>query len=114
MRILLYRDATLECPLRAVANGLARVFASSEVSVGQELVELPGQLVRLDSYPALPRALRAEAASADLAVIGTTKRYENNYFYESNDPVAIVVSFANWDSLTSLPVSNGLVLFVAQ
>ena len=114
MKVLLYRDATVVVPLTSIAEGLSRIFTSIDVQPGRELVEIPGQLIRSDSYTRLPSHFVSEARSVDLAVVATEKRYENNFFYDTDDACIVLLSFANWESLTNLPISNGLVLFVAE
>jgi hypothetical protein len=49
--------------------------------------------------------------SAEYTLITTTKPYDNNYFFD-HPSTTIIISFSEWNALTSLPISNGLVYFV--
>ena len=80
VKIMLYRDATLRVPLQEIAERLNAMLKSCHVSVGRELIEIPGSEVSLDSYNHLPEYFVEEAGTADLAVVATKKPYENNYF----------------------------------
>lgn len=111
--ILLYRDATIRLPLSEIANGLNRVMDACRISLGAELVEIPGSVVSLGSYDHLPRGFIEEAERADIVVVATDKRYDNNFFYHYSGKVAII-SFAGWELLTRLPRTNGLVLMLAE
>ena len=61
----------------------------------------------------MARRLKQPQFVNSLVVIATTKRYYNNYFFESDGPIQIISFFA-WDELTRLPMSNGLVYFMAS
>jgi hypothetical protein len=114
MKVLIYRDATVALPLSKIVTGISRVCASLEVNLGAELVEIPGKRIRPESYARLPSSFVLEARSSDLAVVATSKRYENGFFYDSEDTCVAIVSLAEWESLTNLPLSNGFVFFLAE
>jgi hypothetical protein len=113
VKIMLYRDATLRVPLQEIAERLNAMLKSCHVSVGRELIEIPGSEVSLDSYNHLPEYFVEEAGTADLAVVATKKPYENNYFYQYPANIAIL-SFSGWDRLTKLPEANGLVFMIGE
>jgi nucleotide-binding universal stress UspA family protein len=92
---------------------LNAISKACHVSVGHELIEIPGRNVTLAAYDHLPQDFVDEANTADLAIAATRKPYDNNYFYEYSGKV-VIVSFADWDLLTKLPETNGLVLMVAE
>jgi len=56
--------------------------------------------------------LRAEAAAFDLACLATSVPYENNFFFESLGD-QVIISFSGWNTLTDLPIANGLMYFAA-
>jgi nucleotide-binding universal stress UspA family protein len=111
--IVLYRDATLPVPLQDIADGLNAILKSCRVSLGRELVEIPGATVNHNSYDSLPPQFVEEATNADVAVVATRKRYDNNFFYEYSGSI-VIISFSDWDRLTALPEANGLVLMIAE
>lgn len=111
--ILLYRDATIDCPIREIAQGLNQVIQSCAFKVGTELAEISGDSITLESYCRLPSLFSSEAESADYVFIATRKRYENNYFFHTEGRIAII-SFSNWELLTKVPVANGLILFITE
>jgi hypothetical protein len=114
LKVLLYRDATLVLPVKAIADGLTRILSSIDIAAGEELVEIGGHLIRAQSYRNLPPSFLSEACSATIAIVATVKRYENNYFYDTNDSSLVIISFSDWELLTNLPLSNGLVFFVGE
>jgi hypothetical protein len=116
IQMLLYRDATIRLPLRDIADLLNSVAKHCRASVGEELVEMDGQTISLASYKRLPAHFLKEAGKADIAIVATAKRYDNNYFYEYelNERNVVIVSFSGWDQLTKLPVSNGFVMMLTE
>ena len=57
------------------------------------------------------KKLRKETDS--LFILITNREYENNFFYISEDNLA-VISFAHWEHYTTLPLENGIVFFISQ
>jgi hypothetical protein len=112
-RILLYRDATIDCPIREIVGGLNRMIVSCTFELGNAIVEIPGTSVSLASYSRLPSLFLSEAGRADYVFIATRKRYENNYFFHTESAIAII-SFSDWDLITKVPIANGLVLFIIE
>jgi hypothetical protein len=49
----------------------------------------------------------------DYVLIATSIPYDNNYFFDFRDTIGII-SFSGWNSLTDLPIENGLVYFIAS
>jgi nucleotide-binding universal stress UspA family protein len=54
-----------------------------------------------------------EAATADEAILFTKIPYDNNYFMQGSSNL-VIVSFYEWDRLTSLPLENGVAYFLAS
>jgi nucleotide-binding universal stress UspA family protein len=115
MKILVYEDETLEMNLDAVSSGLNAASGSVlDVQKGKAKFRIAGHTIYYpDSYDGLPHKLREEAEGADLSLYFTRKRYDNNYFFHSNENL-VIVSFYAWEQLTTLPVENGVVYFVAS
>lgn len=118
MRTLLYSDATLdgELDLERFANQMNKIFAPGSFVVGRAKFEIPSRIVsHPESYMDLPPRLVGEVDSvnADLTILMTAKRYDNNYFWDMQDNV-MILSFYAWDYLTSLSFENGLAYFWAS
>ena len=113
MKILLYTDGSVPLDLPGLAKGLSALHSDLDVSVGTQPFAVAGGTVQYpDTYRQLPGPLREEAAGVDFAVCCTAIRYDNNFFFESSGPIAIL-SFYAWDLLTTLSPNNGLVYFLA-
>lgn len=113
MKILLYQDDTLDFDLSTISVFLSSRCESLSVAPGMCKFAVPSVPIQsFNLHSRLPTELVDEAETADLAICGTAHPYENNYFFESFQNVAIV-SFYAWDNLTSLPRTNGLVFFLA-
>lgn len=111
IKILLYRDATVSVSLENLAEYLNGILAGVQIDIGRELVELDKVIRAPSSFRSLSKECREEAALADLTLVATSKRYDNNFFFDSVDGM-VILSFADWSKLTNLPVSNGLVYFL--
>jgi hypothetical protein len=111
--VRLYQDSTLNMDLSSLARGLSSLHPALRVDVGRQEFRIATAFVSApDTYECLPAPLMREAAEAGLAILATKKRYDNNFFFESHGTIGIL-SFAGYEDLTSLPLTNGLVYTVA-
>lgn len=114
MKIVYYRDQTVDIDISSLARGLNKISEGVQFLAGTEIAQIPGQTIRnpftYDEFE-LPDNITIE--EQDLALIATTKTYDNNYFYDFPHLVGII-SFSGWNHLTSLPIINGLAYFTAQ
>jgi hypothetical protein len=113
MKISYYQDDTLELKLEALVRGLNELSAGVTFTAGEEKLHIPGTVI---SQPESYKTLRLPdeiPTGRDLAFVATTKRYDNNYFYEYSGRIGIF-SFADWGRLTTLPMVNGVVYFTCQ
>jgi hypothetical protein len=113
MRLLLFQDATLSIDLDAVCAGINSQDTVVRCERGLARFHVPAaRIEHPDTYSRLPSDLVREADRADLSVCCTELPYDNNYFFEYAGRVCIL-SFSNWSMITSLPLENGLVYFLA-
>jgi len=114
MEILLYQDHTLSMDLDGIASHLTKTLESVWSRQGNNMFSIRGRSIRHPkTYNELPDELLVEARHANVAVFATRLPYENNYFFESQGPLSIL-SFYSWEHLTTLPVENGLLYFIAS
>jgi len=114
MKIRIFLDDTIPLDIGGVVNGLSRVVPSVTWNVGkssfasdQEVISNP------ETYRDLSTAFRKEVRADDRAFLFTEKPYDNNYFFDSDDDTATIVSLYGWEHLTNLPRANGIVYFAA-
>ncbi len=114
MKIVYYQDETLDLNLNKLCLGLNDLSGgvrfrgvNKPTTIHDKVISHP------KSYKSLDLANKLKIGENDLALICTTKRYDNNYFYEFTDNIGIL-SFVGWDRLTELPIINGLVYFTCQ
>lgn len=113
MRVELYADNTLPLPLEHLAKKLSELCHTIDFVKGSEPFRLRETYISYPTtYQNLPQNLKDSLKSNDLSILATAVRYDNNYFFESSGN-AIIVSFSDWNLLTDLPVSNGLIYFTA-
>lgn len=114
MQISYYQDNTLSIDLKRVVEGLNRLSGGVTFRSGSGEVSIPGKII---SHPSSYKNLKLpdgfSVAGRDRALIATTKQYDNNYFYEYAGGTGIL-SFADWEHLTTLPIVNGLVYFTCR
>jgi len=114
MKTIIYTDNTLPlavAPLCQLLNSLCRTVSFTP---GRELLRIESSYIRDPiSYAELPKSLLIEAAPYDVAFLCTHVPYENNFFFESSAK-EVLISFSGWNLLTDLPISNGLVYFIAS
>lgn len=116
MHILLYQDETLTLDLPALVEGLNSRFSRCSFKLGGSPVILPGKFVSWPkTYNQLPIPLKRAVRDSRvrLGIVITAKRYDNNYFYDTNQK-AVILSLAEWSNLTTLSVNNGIAYFIAK
>jgi hypothetical protein len=116
MRVLLYQDRTLKVDLIALADNLNRLLPPCSFKVGTSEAKIAGRTIMLPaSYNQLPAELQQEIMHSQvrLGIIFTAKRYDNNYFYDTDRKI-VIVSFCGWRELTTLPAANGAGYFIAK
>jgi hypothetical protein len=113
VRVGLYADNTLPLAVGPICDALNSLCREVHFAPGEETFRLTAPRIHPPTSPKLlTPALRAETATFDLTCLTTCVPYENNFFFESIGD-QIVLSFSGWNTLTDLPISNGLVYFAA-
>lgn len=113
MRVGLYADNTLPIPIEHLAKKLSTLCHQIEFIKGSEPFRLrETHISHPTTYENLPQSLWHSLNSYDYSIIATAVPYDNNFFFETYSNVCIV-SFADWNLLTDLPVSNGFVYFIS-
>jgi hypothetical protein len=114
MKISYYGDRTIDIDFAALARGLNEISGGVQFHTGTGVAQIPGRTIRNpDTYNEFELPDDNILEDRDLALISTTKAYDNNYFYDFPDRIGII-SFSGWEHLTSLPIINGLVYFTAE
>lgn len=114
MKIRIFIDATVPVDARLMVDGLRRVMPSISWSVGVSPFATRESFISApDTYAKLSARFRREIEGDDLALLFTEKPYDNNYFFESGDEKASIVSLFGWEHLTNLPRANGVAYFTA-
>lgn len=107
MRITYYQDETLDLDLNRLCLGLNDLSGGVQFNGEHKPTIIRDKVIsHPKSYKSLGLAGSLKIGGRDLALICTTKSYDNNYFYEFDDNIGIL-SFAGWDHLTELPIVNG-------
>jgi hypothetical protein len=113
MQIGLYADNTLALPVVPLCEYLNALCKTIRFSAGVSSFRLRATMISAETTTELlSHELLTETDTLDLAVLATNVPYDNNYFYESHDHRHIL-SFAGWNALTDLPLTNGLVYLLA-
>jgi hypothetical protein len=113
MKIRLYVDETISVDLSLVITGLKELAPSYSWTTGKvpfRLNKLP--IAYPSTYKTLDARLRTEIEHDDLVLLFTEHPYDNNYFWDSGNDKAIIVSLYGWEHLTNLPRANGIVYFI--
>jgi hypothetical protein len=115
MKILLYQDNTLDLDIEALSSALSIASSGSlVVEKGTADFRIPSRSFHHPtSYGQLSRNLLNEAKAVDFSFCFTRIPYDNNYFYHAKDNL-VVVSFYAWEQLTTLPIENGAIYFIAS
>lgn len=114
LTIRLFREPGVDVNLAAISKHLNKLCTTVEFVCGDSLFELPSAtVVHPDSYNTLPQAIKEETQGDYRALLVTKKRYSNHFFFQTHHNL-VILSFHAWEHLTTLPLNNGLVFFVAD
>lgn len=114
MKIVIYKDNTLPLDVDKVCEVLNGLSNAIEFSSGNEKFHIGTSKINCPStYEAMNDSLEREVLKFDHAIFATNVQYDNNYFFETYQN-RIIVSFFGWHQLTDLPVTNGLIYFIAS
>ncbi len=114
MRIVIYTDNSLGLQTNALVEKLNFVCNTIKFFSGQSTFRLEDkQISHPATYKKLDSKLVEETQNFDLAILCTAIGYDNNYFFEGFKN-QVIVAFNDWNRLTDLPISNGLVYFAGS
>lgn len=113
MNVILYADNTLSIAVAPMCELLNSACSTVRFSAGAQRLHIDSPFISCPStYQDLPGPVLEECGEYDIALMASSIPYDNNYFYEWDGPKAII-SFSGWNGLTDLPITNGLVYFIA-
>jgi len=114
MKIAIYSDNTLSLPTEPLCDLLNRFCVLLRFTAGRVPVHLNTTFISKPStFHKLPDLLKADARGYEIAIIATSIPYDNNFFFEAVGNT-VILSFSGWNLLTDLPITNGLVYFLAS
>jgi len=114
MKIAFYADNTLSLPTGPLCDVLNRFCTGFRFSAGRIPVHLNTTFIsKPGTFRKLPDSLKTDARGYEISVIATSIPYDNNFFFETVDNI-VILSFSGWNLLTDLPITNGLVYFLAS
>jgi hypothetical protein len=112
LKIIIYTDITLPLAIKPLCRLLNSVCRTVKFSVGSCHPRFTTKKVsRPRSYENLPSELIEESKGRDYCIICTGLPYDNKYFFDYDDE-KVILSFAEWNQLTSSPIANGLAYFL--
>jgi nucleotide-binding universal stress UspA family protein len=113
MKISLHTDNTVPVALATLCELLGRGCDAVQFVAGRQLHLTTPAIKCPATHKSVAASVRGETADCDLVIVCTAVRYENNFFFDSDGRV-VIISFAGWQLLTRLPISNGIGYFVAS
>ena len=113
MNILICQEPNLGLRLDSICLGLGRILRPVQFKSLPSIV-LPGRIINRDTYDRLPEIVVQSARTADLILIASSKRYDNNFFFDSDHQEVVIISLANWALLTRISQETGFTFFLAE
>jgi hypothetical protein len=114
MKVVIYTDNTLPIALGPICKILNSIFNDIIFSIGKESLIIKDSSITVpDIYQKIPKKVMNEAKKFDLSILCTNIPYVNKYFWES-DGTIMIISFNDWNLYTDLPITNGLLYFIAS
>lgn len=113
MNVRLYSDETIHVDLDCIAISLNEIAKKISFAKGKMPFSISGEYVsNPKTYKNISASVIKEIHKDQLALLFTEKPYDNNYFWDAPAGNLIIVSLFEWDILTTLPRSNGIVYFI--
>src|ERR1700722_6657607 len=113
LHVTICSDNTLSVPVRDIAAALNRVCRSITFSSFTDGIRIKSHLVVFpETYKEVDFDRIRSTANADYVFLFTNIPYDNNHFYITNSK-NVIVSSSDWNLLTSLPLTNGVLYFIA-
>jgi hypothetical protein len=110
----LYADNTLPLAIDRLCESVNSICKTVRFAPGKAPFRLTSTaIVSPSTDSTLPPLVLEELAGFDLACLATSVPYDNNHFFDSASH-GTIVSFAGWNALTDLPVTNGFVYFITS
>jgi nucleotide-binding universal stress UspA family protein len=113
MKVLLCADNTIPVALGPLCELFGRACPAVQFLAGRQVHLTTPAIKYPATHKSVAASLKGEAADYDLVIVCTAVRYENNFFFETRGQI-VIISFAGWQLLTRLPISNGIGYFVAS
>ena len=112
MKIVLCKDDTVDIDLKKFCDVLNRHANYLRFESINSVILLPDKII---NNPTTYQKIKYpfKKSSEKIYIIVTSKPYDNNFFFDASDNV-IIISFYAWNSLTDLPISNGLSFFLVS
>lgn len=111
MKVCLYRDKTIDLKIEDIISNLNRLAPSLNFHKGNSKFSLPGLVVSApQTYRQIDKSIDRETSDDDVVLLFTEKRYDNNFFFDSEGKM-VIVSLSGWGRLTNLSRNNGAVYF---
>lgn len=113
-KIALFKDTTFPLQLAGIADIVRNMCSEISVNSHEIAVHIPDMSIQSGkSYAKIAPEVERASESFDKVVLCTNVQYDSNYFHDFQGNVG-VLSFFGWNVLTDLPLSNGLLYFVAE
>jgi len=114
MKILLAFDDGMNCSGNVFFDFLKNKTKSIEFSLFDTSIEFTGHYIRFpESNVQLLERYRDFSSDFDKILIFTEQPYDDNYFFHQFQNTAIISLFS-WSQLTTLPLENGVLYFIAD
>jgi TIR domain-containing protein len=112
--IRLYHDGTIDLDIEDLSANLNSVCNNITFSQGITNVNIDTEIIKHpDTHNSVYEQLESEIKEDFKAIIITIKEYDDNYFFKISGNL-IILTFYAWEQLTTLPLSNGVVFFIAD
>lgn len=113
MKIGICLDNTFPLALTTLTNNLNQICCEVSFVVIPARIRIETPYV--SAYETHQNALESlgDIEECDIVILTTMIQYDDNFFFHAHNGLYII-SFFGWNLLTDLPVSNGLVYFLAE
>lgn len=113
-KIIVFQDSTVKINVSQVIKGINRRVSFLNISSGKGKLQINADEVSSPStHNVIRKQLTKDTKKADILILFTNKKYDNNYFWEADGNI-IIVSLYGWKWLTKLSRNNGAAYLICD
>lgn len=113
MKVKIFKDINFEVDFDRIANVLNSVVSHITFEFDKEEIKFKENCITPTTYLELPKNIKRDSEDFFLVLIFTNDKYYNNFFFDTDNNI-FIISFSDWNKLTDISKSIGVIFFITS